>query len=182
MDGIKLAESLKSIMVFHLGYYGDKSFIEINYNIINCLSLALNTVKLENGYLGIETTGKQKAIGTTDEIISIINKLNNKRVVPVIDWSHIFARSNGTIGNTKESVNKILKTFENECINKPNYFHGGSIEYKNSNEIKHISAKNLQPSMPLIFDCLYERGYEDSTIIIESPDSINDINWLKTLK
>ena len=137
---------------------------------------------LKNGRIGIETTGKQKAIGTVDEIIEIINLIDNPCVVPIIDWSHVFARSNGLDANGYKGFSSILQRFEDECSIIPDYFHGGSVLYENGNEKKHQSARFLSPSMPSLLCVLKDRGYQNFTMIIESPDSINDINWLKKMK
>lgn len=182
LDGIRIAEVLESTVVFHLGFYGKNNYKSIFNNIIRCFDLALEQVPLMNGRIGIETTGKQKAIGTVDEIIEIINVLNNPCIVPIIDWSHVFARSNGKEANGYMDFLRILKKFESECVIKPDYFHGGSVIYENGNERKHQSAKHFAPSMPALLSALDDMGYDDYTMIIESPDSINDVNWLKTIK
>lgn len=70
----------------------------------------------------------------------------------------------------------ILQRFENNCNLIPDYFHGGSVIYENGNEKKHQSARYFSPSMPSLLDVLEKRGYHDYTMIIESPDSINDVN------
>lgn len=182
VDGIRMAELLKSTIVFHLGFYGKNSFKKILPNIISCFEQAFEQMPLIYGRIGIETTGKQKAIGTVKEIIEIINLLNNSHVVPIIDWSHIFARSNGATANGYRGFSSILQEFEHNCKLVPDYFHGGSVIYENGNEKKHQSAKLFAPSMPSLLCLLRDRGYRDFTMIIESPDSINDVTWLKKLK
>lgn len=182
LDGIKIAEILGSTVVFHLGFYGKNSFKDIRLNILSCFEQALAQVPLKNGRIGIETTGKQKAIGTVDEIIDIINLINNPHVVPIIDWSHVFARSNGSDANGYLAFSTILQQFEEKCKIVPDYFHGGSVIYENGNEKKHQSSKSFSPSMPALLCALKDRGYSDVTMIIESPDSINDVNWLKSLE
>lgn len=182
IEGFRIAELLETTVVFHLGFYGNRSYNEIKKNILNCFDRALNEIPLKKGRIGIETTGKQKAIGTVDEVIEIINLLNSTQVVPIIDWSHLFARSDGLDANGYKNFNFILQKFERNCRVRPDYFHGGSVFYENGNEKKHQSAKILAPSMLSLLDVLRDRGYDNFTFIIESPDSINDVNWLKRLK
>lgn len=182
LDGIRIAETLKSTVVFHLGFYGNHNFKELTFNILSCFEQAFEQMPLKEGRIGIETTGKKKAIGTVDEIIEIINLINNPHVVPIIDWSHLFARSNGLDANGYSAFSSILQKFEDKCKIRPDYFHGGSVLYENGNEKKHQSAKFLSPSMLSLLGVLKDRGYHDITMIIESPDSINDVNWLKYLK
>jgi len=179
VSGLRMAEQLSTTIVFHLGFYGGKKYECVRDNIIYCIKEALKINPLYSGRLGIETTGKQKAIGTVDEIIDLINLIDNKNIIPVVDWSHVFARSNGTEANSYDSCIEILSKFRNTCKVTLDYFHGGSVLHHAGNEKKHISAKNLQPSMLDVLKALDDMGYDNYTMIIESPDSINDIKWLK---
>ncbi len=177
--GLKLVEELKSTGVFHLGFYGRKKFNELKDNIICTIKDALTLSDVKNAKLGIETTGKQTTIGTCEEIIELTNSIDDKRVIPIIDWSHLYARNNGTSPYIIEDFKKILEKFENEIGYKPYHFHGGGIKYKMGNEVKHLSAKTNEPPIPNLFTALQDLGYEDFTLIVESPDSIEDVKWLK---
>jgi len=179
VSGLNIAEQLDSVIVFHLGFYNKKKFNEFKENIIKSIQKALNLSKTKKGILGIETTGKQKAIGTVDEIIEIIKSINTKRVIPIIDWSHLYARSNGIYPYSYQDFKEILEKIEREIGYKPSYFHGGGVEYKKGNEIKHISAKTFEPPLPHLFAALKDLGYSDFIFIVESPDSIEDVRWLK---
>ncbi len=179
VSGLKIAEKLKSIAVFHLGFYGKKKFHDLKKEIINSIQSALELFEIKNGKLGIETTGKQKAIGTVNEIIDLIKLIDDNRVIPVIDWSHLYARSNGVSPYVYQDFKNILEKFEREINYKPFYFHGGGVEYKNGNEIKHRSAKIFEPPLPYFFAALKNLDYKDFILIVESPDSIEDVKWLK---
>jgi len=179
VSGLNIAEQLGCIVVFHLGFYGKKKFNELKENIIKSIQKALDIAGTKNGKLGIETTGEQKAIGTVDEIIEIIKLMDDKRVIPIIDWSHLYSRSNGVYPYNYQDFKEILKKFEREIGYKPFYFHGGGVEYKNGNEVKHTSAKTFEPPLPYLFAALKDLGYSDFTFIVESPDSIEDVKWLK---
>ena len=61
------------------------------------------------------------------------------------------------------------------------YFHAGGIEYSGGNEKKHISIKKCEPPLAFLIEELELGGY-DAQIIIESPTSIEDINWLRNNK
>ena len=61
------------------------------------------------------------------------------------------------------------------------YFHGGGIEFKNGNEVRHISVKTGHPPIPLILAALRTSGKSHVTYIVESPDSIADVAWLRAL-
>lgn len=177
--GLKAANQQESVAVFHLGFYGNKKWDEIKYNAKDIIKEALSISDVKKAKLGIENTGKQKAIGTVDEIIELIKMIDDERVIPIIDWSHLYARSNGTYPYTYEDFVDILNKFEQKIGYKPFYFHGGGIEYKNGNEVKHISAKTYQPPLPYLFAALQDLDYKEFTFIVESPDSIEDGKWLK---
>lgn len=178
-SGFHLAEQMKATVVFHLGFYGKNDYESIHRNILKCFDAVLQKIPLKNGRIGIETTGKQKAVGTVDEIIRIVNDLAHPCIVPVVDWSHLYARSNGRVGKDLESCLSVIRLLQNHCSAKLDYFHGGSVSFQNGNEQKHISARNLAPSMLLVQEALEKTKISDYTLIIESPDSINDIKWLR---
>ncbi|MBA7545749.1 endonuclease 4 [subsurface metagenome] len=181
ISGLKIADRLGAVVVFHLGFYGNKKFDELRDGIVNSIQTALNKSNIKEGKLGIETTGKQKAIGTCDEIVELIKIIDNDRVIPIIDWSHVYARNNGTLPHSCEDFTSILKKFEDELGHKPFYFHGGGIEYKNGNEVRHISSKTYEPPLPYLFAALHDLGYKNFTFIVESPDSIEDVKLLKQI-
>lgn len=178
-SGLRLAEKLRTVAVFHLGFYGGKKFNSLKEDITNVIKDVLDINKVQNAKLGIEITGRQKAIGTCDEIIELINFIYDERVIPVIDWSHLYARNNGTYPYTYEDFKEVLKKFENEIGYKPFYFHGSGIEYKNGNEIRHLSVKKCEPPLPRLFAALQDLGYNEFTLILESPDPIGDVIELK---
>jgi len=179
--GLEAAERINSIAVFHLGFYGGSNYNDIKSQIIELLTRVIEKCDVQKGKLGIETTGKQKALGTIDEIIDIINTIDNPIIEPVIDWSHIYARNNGTYPYSFEDFIGILEKFENEIGYRPRHFHGGGIEYKNGNEVKHISSQSYEPPIPNLFQALKKLQYDDFTFIVESPTSIEDIKWLKNV-
>ena len=179
VSGLKVAEELKSVCVFHLGFYGNKKFDDLKTNIVELIQKALEISNVNNGKIGIETTGKQEAIGTLDEIIELINLINDERVIPIIDWAHLYARSNGVYPYDYQDFKEILQKIVENIGYKPYYFHFGGITYKKGNEIKHMSVKSFEPPAPNLFAALKDLNFNDFTMIIESPDSIEDVKWLK---
>lgn len=179
VSGLKVAEKLNSVAVFHLGFYKNIKFDELKIKIVNLIKKAIESSGIKSGRLGIETTGKQKAIGTVNEVIEILELINDERVIPIIDWAHIYARSNGTYPYYPQDFKEILVNLERKIGYKPSYFHGGGIKYKGGNEVKHISAKTFEPPLPHLFVALKDLSYHDFTFIVESPDSIEDVRWLR---
>jgi len=180
LQGLKIADELKTVAVFHLGFYGKKPFRKIFTNIVAVLREVLIEYRGE-GVLGLETTGKQSAIGTVEEILEIIEAVNDNRVTIVIDWAHLYARSNGVFPASIEDFERVLRVCENSLGYKPYHFHAGGVHFQNGNEVKHLSAQSLSPPLPNLLRALTNRGYEDFTWIVESPTSIEDALWLKQL-
>ncbi len=179
LAGMRIAERLQSVAVFHLGYYLGRTFPQIREHVISILREVLSTTTLRRGRLGIETTGKQQALGTITEISELIRLIDDERIIPVIDWSHLFARSGGIHPYVREDFMGVLEDVEREIGYTPFYFHGGGIEHKRGNEVRHISARTHTPPLPHLFAALQDYGLKEFTLIVESPDSINDVGWLR---
>ncbi len=179
LAGMKIAEQLRSTAVFHLGFYLGKDFSQIRDHVVEVLKGTLSVSSMKAGRLGIETTGKQKAIGTPAEIAEIVRLIDDDRVIPVIDWSHLFARSSGMYPFTSEDFSDVLDAMEREIGYAPYYFHGGGIEHRRGNEVRHLSAKTFTPPLPNLFAAIQATGPRNFTLIVESPDSVNDVAWLR---
>lgn len=177
--GLAIADKLNGVSVFHLGFYMKRNFTEIKADILRGIEEVL-TLNLKNGYLGIETTGKQTAIGKYEEIIELIKSINHPNVIPIIDIAHMYARSNGLFPSKKEDFKKILDDLDKLSLKKL-YFHAGGVEYDKGNEKKHISVKKCEPPLAFLLEELENRG-QDAFVIIESPTSIEDIKWIRENK
>ena len=180
--GFNFAKKVETIAVCHLGFYGKYSFEELKPTIVQAIN---NLVLSDKEYyeqstplLGIETTGKKSEIGTIDEVITIVQNLTTNIAIPIIDWAHLYARSNGKFPRNIEDFEKILARLETQLGIKKFYFHGSGIEYKNGQEKRHLSLKTYEPPLPYLMSVLKDAGY-DYTIIVESPDAIQDLIWLK---
>lgn len=182
LRGVRFAARLQSIAVCHLGYYGSKSFEELGHTIVrgigNAIGLAKEHHNFSNPVLGIETTGKKSEIGSLDEVLSVVSDLTMDVALPVIDWAHVFARSNGKFPRNTDDFRQILTRLEDEMGMKKFYFHGSGVEYKNGHEKRHLSVKTCRPPLPYLFAVLNDAGY-DYTLIVESPKAIEDLIWLK---
>jgi deoxyribonuclease-4 len=180
--GINFAAQLKTIAVCHLGYYGMKTFEELrpvmSKAILNAFSSVVEHYEVDHPVLGIETTGKSSEIGLMDEVLSVVSDLSTDLAIPVVDWAHIFARSDGKFLKKMDDFHKILTLLEDQIGIKNFYFHGSGIEYKNGQEKKHISLRSCKPPLPYLFAILRDIGYE-YTFIVESPDAVQDLIWIK---
>jgi deoxyribonuclease-4 len=179
VSGLRVASMLDSVSVFHLGFYGAQGFGSLKQGMVDLIRAALREADVATGKLGLETTGKQSAIGTCEEIIELVQLLDDERIIPIIDWSHLFARANGGYPRTYKDFREVLLNTSKGIGYKPAYFHGGGVAFKNGNEGKHLTAKLHQPPLPYLFAALQDLGYDDFTFIVESPDSLQDVKWLK---
>jgi deoxyribonuclease-4 len=182
LKGINFAARLHTITVYHMGYYGGKSFEELRLSILNGIDKAVKRATENYNFgeavIGIETTGKKHEVGSLDEVSSLVNSLSQNVAIPVIDWAHIFARSDGKFPRKTDDFRRVLSKLETEIGLKRFYFHASGIDYKDGNEKKHQSVKTCKPPLPYLFAVLNEAGY-DYTVIVESPEAIDDVLWLR---
>jgi deoxyribonuclease-4 len=164
LDSCERAHHLGAwIVVFHPGFYGtlakDKAF---EYVLEACDEM--NKKIAAEGWevkLGLETTGKPSQFGTLDENIAIHRKIKN--CVPVVDFSHIFARNVGRI-NFDETLEKMagLKLPRYHC-------HFSGIEYTAKGERHHLTLEHRKPDFKDLAKSLLKSGLKEMTLISESP-------------
>ncbi len=178
LDSCERAHHLGAeVVVFHPGFYGDLSKEECSKRVFNACK-EMNNILRENKWnvkLGMETTGKVSQFGTLDEIIDIHEKIRN--CIPVVDWSHMFARDNGKI-DFAEIVKKL------ESLNLPKYHtHFSGIEFTEKGERRHIVLEYKQPDFEELVKVLMRSRIKEMTIICESPilekDALYMIDTLK---
>ncbi len=146
----------------HAAYYGSDPPEQAYYNVkAACADILEKSEK--NGWddvsFGLETMGKKSQFGSLDELIKLSEET---KIIPYIDWAHLFVRNNGTI-DYKEvldrlaalKIKKIHSHFEGVAKNKNNEF----IDV-------HVPISN-PPFTPLAKEILKRKI--DITIISESP-------------
>ncbi len=93
-------------------------------------------------WLRPETAGKHTQFGTLQELIKMSQEV--EQVLPVIDWGHLHAISNGNC-NTTEAFRKVLEQLEKglgrEGLNNV-HFHMEGIEYTEKGERRHLELEN----------------------------------------
>jgi deoxyribonuclease-4 len=179
-QGLRIANVLGGLAVFHSGFYRDRPFEELRGNLHDTIRQTLTEVHSGNGMLGIETTGKTTEIGTIDEILSLVKEIDNKLVVPIIDWAHIYARSQGKFPRTVRDFDLILDRTRNELGPGRLFFHMSGIEYGKGGERKHLSVKTCTPPLPYLLHVLKQRNI-DCQMILESPDPVGDLDWVRAV-
>lgn len=158
LDSMERGEAMGAkIVVIHPGYYGDYTH-EKCYSMIkeNCEDI----VKRHKGsiLLGLETTAKKAAFGSTDEIIKLCKEV--KGCAPVIDFAHLFARESAI---DYEKVLDKFKSFKHiHC-----HFSNMKQNQKGGYSDNHVPIENAPPFEPLAKEIIKRKL--DVTIISESP-------------
>lgn len=158
LESVERAKVMDAKMVgFHAGYYGDLDKEEASKMILNaCQEMGKN---LGDVKLALETTGKHSQWGTLEEIIELCKKLRS--CTPLVDFAHIYARSNGKIDYAEVFDKlKILKLKHLHC-------HFSNLTYTAKGERYHIPIDHNPDFLPLAKEILKRKL--DITIISESP-------------
>lgn len=156
-------------VVFHPGYYsGEKSYAMVRDA---CRDMARKT----SATLGLETTGKVSQFGTLEEILEICSEVRN--CVPVVDYSHLYARAAGTVNY--EDVFKKIRTagFRHlhchvSCVRWSRAPSGGG------NELAHLPWDAREPDLDKLMALIREQktGF---TLVSESPNLETDALRMK---
>ena len=164
------------IVVFHPGFYGSSKENAFNMVLEACESMS-EKIEREgwNVYLGLETTGKSSQFGTMEENAGVHKKI--KRCIPVVDFSHIYARNNGRI-----SFGEVLEKMAE--LRLPRYHcHFSGIEYTEKGEKRHLEISSKRPDFGELAKSLVKSNIKEIAIISESPlleqDSLKMIKMLE---
>ncbi len=128
----------------------------------------------DNGFedikIGIETMGKVNQLGTLDEVIDLCSM--DSRLVPVIDFGHLYARSHGEDMTTSDKVKQCFEKISQRlgadvCENL--HCHFSCIEYSNGGEVRHLTFENSSfgPDPVMFSDTIAKLGVSP-TVICES--------------
>ncbi len=161
------------LVVFHPGYYGNLSPNEALSRCISALKRVaeeLDTLNIKEVLLGPETMGKLSQVGSLEEVVAMCQAVTICR--PVIDWAHLYARSQGGL-KTKEEFRKVLEYIElnlgSEYIENL-HCHYTKVEFGKRGERKHrtLEEEGYGPDFELLAEVIVEGGFS-LTIISESP-------------
>lgn len=172
-------------MVVHPGSASKADRLTVFQNIKEAVSEILGILDKE-GFYDIafcpETMGRLSQMGSLDEIIELCSV--NERLIPAIDFGHIYARTLGGI-KTKGDFKAILDAIENtlgfERLNTM-HCHISKIEYTNIGEKKHLVFDQIDfgPDYTPLMELFAEREL-NPVIICESQGTMaKDALFLKT--
>lgn len=175
IDSLKATEWMNGyIVVFHPGYYLDWGQKEAVKRVIDALKEVRDEANrlgiAKDVWLGPETTGKKKQVGSVDDIIEICNNVEKCR--PAVDWAHLHARTLGVFPRNVDEVIKVIERFEKEIGSyaiKPLHTHFSKIEYTSGGEKEHHTLdEEYGPEFKVICEAYKQTGI-DAIIISESP-------------
>jgi len=188
----RLLESMKAAMwmgakkvVFHPGYYGEKSAEEALKMCIDALKEVVELAKAE-GISGVllapETTGKLSQLGSLDEILTMCEEV--ELVCPTIDWAHIHAREQGIIKGRKEyetMLGEIERRLGTDVL-KNLHCHFTKVEFTDKGEKTHrlLSEKEFGPPFEPFAELIVEWDLKP-VIISESPTLDRDALNMKKI-
>jgi deoxyribonuclease-4 len=166
-----------NVVVAHPGFYTSLDPQETKEKITQNASLTRDFFRDSNYQvdLGLEVMGKKQTFGTLDEVIELCEEIG-EGVVPVIDFAHIHARSNGGL-REREDFEEIFEKLDSLGLDRYyTYFTG--VEYENGNEVSHKPIKKADLDFDILGQMLLEEGY-DVTVISISPLVEHDAIYMK---
>ncbi len=176
--GLLANEVQADLVVNHVGLYGKLGKQKAMKNVVEnvkYLKKRYKELKLKPK-LGFEVSGKQALFGDLKEIISLSKKV--KGVVPVLNFAHLHARSNGKYKEAKdfeEAFKKVEPFMDGEY-----YIEFSGVEYENGNELRLTPIKKGDLKFETLATAIYENEY-NITVISASPLLEHDAAYMRTI-
>lgn len=154
------------VIVFHAASYSGKSPRRATNAVIRGLQRCKELMEEEglNSKLGLETMGKEGTWGTLAEIGEVIKVVEG--VVPVVDFGHIHARSNGYFGSAgdfREIIDEVEAIYDDHM-----HCHFSCIEYTDAGEKRHLPLAAKDPDFSFLAEVL-TGIHRNATVISETP-------------
>ncbi len=128
--------------------------------------------------LGIETSGRQKVLGSLDEILLICKRVSN--VVPVVNFAHVHAFECGSL-KRKEDFQELLDRIEGITKSKEFYTHFSGVEHSDGNKRRCTPIKKGDMRFEPLAECILDNEDIDITIISGSPLLEHDAMYMKVI-
>lgn len=93
--------------------------------------------------IGLETMGKINQLGTVDEIIELCKI--DERLVPVVDFGHVYARHQGAYVKNSDEIKEIFYKISSALggeVAENMHCHFSCIEYSKGGELRHLTFDN----------------------------------------
>jgi len=171
-----------SVVVFHAGFYGNSDRKEALKNCVIALNDVVNTMNslgIRNVRLGPESMGRHFQLGTLEEVLAMCEQVEQTQLV--IDWSHLHARSGGSLRRAEDFRNVIVKAEEKlgtEAVQNM-HCHFSKIEftYKSGERRHHVlSDTRYGPEFRMLAEVIAELDLRP-VVICETP--LLDVDAMK---
>ena len=167
LDSLERAEIMGAdIVVIHTGYYGKLSEEEAREIVVERYSELLEMAKemgIKKSKMALETMAKESQFAGLEDILYVVRKLK-KKIVPLIDFAHLFARWDGKIDYARilDKIEKLKIKHVNSHFSNMKYI----VNKKKFVDI-HEPINSHPPFEPLAKEIL--KRDISITIISESP-------------
>ncbi len=165
---------------FHPGYYLGMSSSVAFENVKRELSKVVEEVNSLglNVWVRPETTGKPTQFGSVDELVDLSVEFDN--VLPVIDFSHLHARTNGKFNSVREfeQVMELLESKLGKVAISNMHVHVSGIAYSEKGERNHLVFKDSDMNYVDLLRVLKDFNAK-GVVVCESPNVEEDTLLLK---
>jgi deoxyribonuclease-4 len=159
-------------VVFHPGFYrghGSKEVLQESIKVVNDIVGDMKSLGI-NVKLGLETMGKRAQFGSLDEVLSLCEQ--TEQTEPVIDWSHIHARTQGGLVAKADFV-RVIDQMEKRLGSdaaKNLHCHFSHMEFSIRGEVRHhaLDETKYGPDFRILAQVIVEMGLRP-VMICESP-------------
>jgi len=175
-----LAEAMEARVVStHLGLFGNLEPKEALKRAAANLRVARDAFKALkiHPYLGIESSGRQEVLGSLEDLLTLAKEA--KGVVPVINFAHAHARSNGSLremGDFTSLMASIAKVSPGGRL----HTHFSGVEHEAGNELRYTPIKKGDLRFEPLAEALLESDLE-ITLISSSPLLEHDAMYMKVI-
>jgi len=165
---------------FHSGFYLKREKDKVYQTIKSRIKKIRQRLEEKNinVWLRPETTGKPTQFGTLQELLKISQEI--ERVMPVIDFAHLHARTNGRY-NTEKEFREVLENVESylgrEGLNNM-HIHLSGINYSEKGEKNHLILEESDMNYKDLVKVWKEFDIK-GVVISESPNIEEDALLMK---
>ncbi|MDP6642076.1 MAG: TIM barrel protein [Candidatus Nanoarchaeia archaeon] len=167
---------------FHAGFYQKQDPEKVYQKIREGVKEIVKGVKEVDDKIWIrpEISGKKYQFGDLNELIKLSQDID--QVMPCVDFSHLYARTNGK-NNTKQEFSQILEDIEKGlgkvALNNM-HIHISGIEYGEKGEKHHLILKESKFNYRDLLKTLKEFKVK-GVVICESPNIEKDALLMKKI-
>ena len=160
---------------FHPGFYLGMEPKKVFENVKSQMQKLLEELKQHSVDVWVrpETTGRPSQFGSIEELVDLSAGFDN--VLPVVDFSHLHARSNGKF-NSKQEFEYVMQLIEkklgkNAIANM--HIHLSGINYSEKGERNHLILKESDMNYAAVLEVLKDFGAK-GVLVCESPNIEED--------